>query len=177
MARPISDDVLMSRWSKAENLLDEWDDRTRLIGALIPPGASVIEFGAGRMVLRDFLPRDCCYRAADLVARDERTLVCDLNGDLPVLGRKHTHAVFSGVLEYVRDVDRVARFLAREVQGVVASYTPLDNLRSLRIRHNNGWVSHLTADEFVSAFDRCGFSVTQVAPWRDQLVYVFSRPN
>ena len=37
-----------SRWSDTKELLTDWDERTRILARLVPDGARVIEFGAGR---------------------------------------------------------------------------------------------------------------------------------
>jgi len=171
--RPISDADLLKRWAEPANLLDDWDERTHAMAAMIPNGAAVLEFGAGRMILRDLLGPDCTYQASDLVARDASTIVCDLNQALPKLRFKYSHAVFSGVLEYIRDIRRVIGFLSQEVDYVVASYTPLENLRSLAIRYNNGWVNHLTLEEFVQSFRGGGFVLENSMGWRDQVILVF----
>ncbi|HXY58458.1 MAG TPA: hypothetical protein VEH76_07745 [Methylocystis sp.] len=171
--RPVSDDDLLRRWAEPANLLEDWDERTRAMAGMIPNGAVVIEFGAGRMILKDILGPDCVYQGSDLVARDASTIVCDLNQSLPKLRFKCSHAVFSGVLEYIRDTRRLVGFLSQEVEYVVASYTPLENLRSLAVRYNNGWVSHLTQEEFIQLFSDGGFVLEKSIGWRDQIIFVF----
>jgi len=47
-----------------------WDKRTRAIADLIPPGSHVVEFGAGRCQLRNWLPIDCTYVPSDIVSAD-----------------------------------------------------------------------------------------------------------
>jgi hypothetical protein len=67
------------RWADLRNHEVDWDERTRAIARLIPPGSHVIEFGAGRRQLESRLPEDCSYSASDLVDRGLGTLLCDLN--------------------------------------------------------------------------------------------------
>ena len=106
----------------------------------IRPGSSVLEFGAGRMVLKQSLPEGCRDTPSDIVDRGPRTIVCDLNArtlpDFP----HHDVAVFSGVLEYVHDVPRVVALLARTVDTVVASYADTDSVarRITRRAHGRG---------------------------------------
>lgn len=46
-------------WCNARNLDPEWDERSMLLVALVPAGSSVIDFGAGRLAVKNF-----CRRAA-----------------------------------------------------------------------------------------------------------------
>ena len=91
----------LTRWENIENLDEEWDARTIMMARLIPPNSSVLEFGAARLVLREYLPTNCSYQPSDIVDRGDNTIVCDLNDEFPDLSHHYTHVVFSGVLEYI----------------------------------------------------------------------------
>ena len=67
------------RWETTKNLSEDWDSRTKQIAELVDPRTSVIEFGAGRLVLKSYLPDTCSYTPSDIVDRGENTIVCDLN--------------------------------------------------------------------------------------------------
>src|SRR5438105_2510155 len=109
---------------KESSLSPTWDTRTEMLAGLIKPGA--LEFGAGRMVLKNFLPANCVYTPSDLVDRKNGTWVCDLNSpELPAFP-SHDVAVFSGVLEYLNDLPMLAAHLSVFVQEVVASYAVTD---------------------------------------------------
>jgi hypothetical protein len=177
VATPLTNEKLFARWSQAENLLPEWDERTKIIAELIPDGADIIEFGAGRMVLKALLPKDCRYQPSDIVARSEDTLVCDLNKEGPALTKVYSHAVFSGVLEYVRSLPRLAGQIAPHVETVVASYSTVERLPDFIVRKRNGWVSHLTGEEFLAAFSEQGFQLQEVRAWREQTIYVLRKGN
>jgi hypothetical protein len=104
-----------ARWTNLTNHDIAWDKRTRAIADLIPRGSHVVEFGAGRCQLRNWLPIDCTYVPSDIVSRGPDTWLCDLNlRPLPKLRRQAAVqvAVFSGVLEYVADLTSVLRWLA-----------------------------------------------------------------
>lgn len=93
--RKVSD---FQRWGNEKGLHSDWDSRTKQISALIQPGESVIEFGAGRMILKKFLPEKCTYTPSDIIERENRTIICDLNCNLLPQFPSHDVAVFSGVL-------------------------------------------------------------------------------
>ncbi|MBI3802610.1 MAG: class I SAM-dependent methyltransferase [Nitrospirae bacterium] len=160
------------RWGKKESLLQNWDARTRRIAGLIQPGQSVLEFGAGRMALKAFLPERCAYTPCDLVDRGDGTIVCDLNGTLPSF-RRHDVAVFSGVLEYVNDLPRLIDHLSGCVDGIVASYAILEKNETDRRVH--GWVNDYSASEFVIVFEKAGFQCNHTEAWGTQVIYQFTR--
>ena len=145
------------RWENTKNLSPKWESRTLQMANLIPPNASVIEFGAGRMVLKSHLPSGCTYTPSDIVDRGEGTLICDLNGvELPIFS-PHEIAVFSGVLEYVNDVPRLVAHLSENVDTIIASYATLDN--NQRNRRANGWVNDYSSEQFVAIFRQCGYNL------------------
>lgn len=161
------------RWGQREALFGAWDERTRLIGSQVPAGSRVLEFGAGRMALRNFLPEGCAYTPSDLVDRGPGTLVCDLNGAaLPDFGR-YDVAVFSGVLEYVHDVPRLVSHLAGSVDTIIASYASRE--ANGRNRRAHGWVNDYTSHAFLRLFEHKGFECKRALTWRSQIVCVFGK--
>src|SRR5205814_2229019 len=110
------------RWGDSRSLSPDWDSRTEQIARLIPPGATVLEFGAGRMTLRNYLPEGCQYTPCDLVDRGGGTIVCDLNArELPAFPPLDV-AVFSGVLEYINDINYLISHISGSVSTIIASY-------------------------------------------------------
>lgn len=165
-----------NRWTPQDSLSQSWDLRTQQIAGLIDPGTRLIEFGAGRLVLKNFLPQDCIYTPSDLVDRGHGTIVCDLNAEqLPDLP-SYDIAVFSGVLEYVNDVPRLLLHLSKHVDGIIASYADVD--LNKRNRRKKGWVNDYTSSEFIELFAHAGFQCAQMEQWKTQLIYKFSKkPN
>jgi len=166
------------RWSDRGNLDGPWNDRTRFIASLVPDGSRVLEFGAGLCALGGHLPSRCSYTPSDIVSRRPDCLIVDLNGrSLPQLP-PHDVAVFSGVLEYVHDLGRVAGWLAPAAGRVIASYAVLDG-DGIGVRRSRGWVSDWSRDVFVGEFAAAGFALEEQALWSGgrnvapQQVFVF----
>ena len=144
------------KWSSLDGFSQDWDQRTKQIAGLIQPGESVIEFGAGRMALKQFLPEDCAYTPSDIVDRGRGTVICDLNNSELPLFPPHDVAVFSGVLEYVNNVPRLILHLSSSVNVIIASYAVADFKKKGRRRH--GWVNDFTSKQFINIFSREEFS-------------------
>jgi len=164
----------LKRWKAGGSLLEDWDSRSKLMCEYIAPGSKVIEFGAGRMVVKSYLPEGCSYLPLDIVDRGNGTLVCDLNkSPLPDFGYHH-YAIMSGVLEYIIDVPRLIRHISPMVGSVVASYAVRRNENTLN-RGLHGWVNHFTESELVGIFEQNGYFLSESSAWRNQLIFVFRK--
>jgi len=166
------------RWSDTASLETEWDRRTIAMASLVPEDVTVLEFGAGRLVLSRHLPRSCRYIPSDICDRGAGTFVCDLNErPLPVFP-PHDVAVFSGVLEYVNDVPGVIDHLRGSARAIVVSYVaaPARNLLVRLKRRRAGWVNDYAGAELVALFHGYGFSLVREVPFQGtQNIYCFAR--
>ncbi len=160
------------RWSCNDNLQVGWDERTKMMAAFIPSGASVIEFGSGAQVLRNILPEGCSYQPYDLVARTPNTLVCDLNSWYPDIAGDADVTVFSGVLEYVHDLPGLFDWLHGSVKQIIFSYATYEHTPSLLERRKNGWVNDFTEDQILQLTNRTGFHGGAVTRWRGHVIFV-----
>ena len=172
------------RWADTRNIFESWEPRNRQLAALVPANSRVIEFGAGRRVFERHLDPSCTYVPSDIVDRGPGTLVFDLNErPLPNLGAdRYDVAVFSGVLEYVRDVPSLIDWLATCVTVCVLTYAPARAggrspravlERAGRLRH--GWMNSLRVEELRSLFCDRGFAVMHEEQWEGQRLFAFSR--
>lgn len=91
--------------------------------SLLPPGSrSVLDVGCNDMHLATLLPAGATYTPLDKEpVVHPRAVRCNLDRELPDLDR-HDAAWCAGVLEYVRDVPRVTKWLAGVAPVVVCSY-------------------------------------------------------
>jgi hypothetical protein len=163
-----------------------WDARTEKIAQLIPQGARVIEFGAGRRQLEKFLDPSCSYVPSDLTDRGPGTIICDLNRrPLPDLARLSVDtAVFGGVLEYIHDLESLIEWLAEHVSVCIASYayvapslSLVGTVRDRLVRLYYGYMNRYSEEEFVDLFGRAGFICTARETWNSQLLFRFRKPT
>jgi hypothetical protein len=168
------------RWGNQENLLPNWDLRTQQIANLIEAGSSVIEFGAAKMVLRNFLPDKCSYTPSDLVDRGDGTIICDLNSKtLPEFGQ-YDVAVFSGVLEYIHDVPRLIEHLSNSVNTITTSYAVIETNPNKEKRYALGWVNNYSSEQLVEIFVKAGFQCSHSEKFesdmiKSQMIYKFTK--
>ncbi len=147
-----------ARWEDPAQLDPAWEERVRQAARLIPPGARVVDLGCGAMLLERRLPAGCSYVPCDLVRRDERTVICDLNrGQLPDF-RDATHIALLGVLEYIFEPDSLLRKLRRAGLPLILSYSPWERTRRLD-RPALGWVNELSLAGLIELVEGAGFQL------------------
>ncbi len=167
----------LDRWSDAANLKKSWGARTEQMAQYVPPQARVIEFGAGKQLLKPLLQDGQQYTPSDLVDRGPGTIVCDLNGkDLPRFPDQDV-AFLAGVLEYINDLPKLAAHLHLDFQRVVTSYVVADVPKQADVtyRRSHGWVNELRADELIAIFQAAGYALEHQDQWKTQGIFVFVR--
>jgi hypothetical protein len=172
----------VSRWTHY-NFPAEWKARSSQIAKLIPEGSTVWEFGCGTGELGQMLPPRCTYIPTDLVARHPGVRIIDLNSaPLPIIPRTDSRvAVLAGVLEYVHDVPRVARWMSKNFEHCICSYVGVEDesrstVQSLKHRLGMGWKNHYPEADLLAAFSECGWNLQnseQLGEDRDERIYVF----
>lgn len=164
----------VDRWKQKKWLFDDWNERTKIMAQWIKPNSRVLEFGAAKLALKQFLPEGVIYTPSDIVDRGEGTLVCDLNTNIPEF--KHQDVIFfSGVLEYIYDVPKLIANLSHKTNRFIISYGTFDMFISLKHRKINGWVNAYTNDEILDIFKNNNFKLIKTDTWRKQNIYVFDK--
>jgi hypothetical protein len=162
-----------ARWKNDSEFKKTWESRSILAASLISKNSTVIEFGSGTQLLKNYLPQNCVYTASDLWARDDCTIVADLNEcELPKLGA-YDYAIFCGVLEYIVDVPRLAKFMSGVARRVVVSYA----VQERNIANRDGWFNNFTSAQLVEIFTAEKYQCHEVRSWKSQLIFLFVREN
>ena len=148
----------IDRWADAGQLEAAWEARSVAAAAFISAGSSVLDIGCGAMAIERFLPFACRYKPADVVARDSRTLIVDLNTDpFPVAAVREADVVtMLGVWEYLYDPDAVFAALAETGRPIVCSYC-VRELSGSGDRRALGWVNDFSSPEFLALAARHGY--------------------
>jgi len=148
-----------ARWGNFEALRAGADARARMAAPHVPPGASILDLGAGVMALRGLLPPGCRYMPADLVPFDAATVVVDLNdGGFPE-GRFDA-VVALEVLEYLHDAAGILRAARSASNILLVSYRSTDAL-PVAHRRQQGMVNDHAADEMEAMLAAAGWAVAQ----------------
>lgn len=160
----------LKRWSTLKSFHKTWEERTYILARKIPKDAIVLEFGAGRQILRDQLPKGCTYLHSDIVKRDKDTIVVDLNKELPEFPKVDV-MIFSGVLEYIYDVEKILAHCSKYSNQILMSYAVQDKCRNIDKRRHHGWISDLSHKNVVDIAKNINMSCNKFDVWRDQYLY------
>ncbi len=161
-------------WANPNNLHDAWSYRSERAASYVPGGATVLDVGCGKMMIEKMLPENCRYIPSDLVSRDERTIVCDLNsGEYPPQ-EGVTHITVLGVMEYLTDPQAFWRWLAASKARIIFSYVTYDPAFPPPARRGMGWVNDFVSEGIVELAAGVGYELIaqeQIPP--DTQLFVF----
>lgn len=120
---------------------------------------SVVDYGAGRMYLQEYLPEDVRYYPVDYIRRDERTILCDLGkGEFPDI--EADVGVCSGVLEFIENAEELlAHVCAHTKRKIILSYLGTENFPDIGGRRASAYVSDMDDEGIVSLMGAHGFSL------------------
>jgi hypothetical protein len=147
---------LMARWADMlPDFGDRWEHRAALAAVWLADAASVADLGCGTMTLERHLRRDQAYHPVDIAARDERTVVRNLNDgrDLARLPRADACTLL-GVLEYSYVPDALFAALRATYARAVLSFNVRADDDAFEQRLEHGWVNHFTYGELIAMFAR-----------------------
>lgn len=162
------------RWSDPNSLHSEWSYRSERAATFIAPGSTLLDVGCGKMMIEGFLPERCTYIPHDVVRRDDRTRVHDLNANDRPAFEGATHISALGVLEYMNEPEAFWAWLAEAKARVIFSYVTWNHGFPTDSRRAMGWFNDFTRDEIVAMAQRAGFkliSEEQIPP--DNTLFVF----
>jgi predicted O-methyltransferase YrrM len=153
-----------TRWQNINSLQDEWVKRIRALRDMLPSDTkSLVDFGCGKKVLKQFLSPDILYIGIDSHRKFGADRELDLNSkftteDLP----KADVAFFSGVLEYIANLPYVLEKISYNFSTIVFSYHTFTQKSSSRgSRRNLGWVNDFTLSELASCLESNDFTITR----------------
>ena len=115
-----------NEWKKIEYFDESWKKRIFQMSKYITPSDSIVDYGCGKMWLKEYLQTSNIYSGVDYQKRDEETIVCDFNKkEFP--NKNSTVAFVSGCLEYVEDPKWFLNNIASYHNKCIISYCCMDN--------------------------------------------------
>lgn len=158
----LSKETDLVRWRDPQQLEPAWERRSEIAAQYIRAGSRVLDLGCGAMTLERHLPYGCSYMPCDVVARDQRTRVCNLNeNEFPEdLISDADIVTMLGVVEYVFDPAELFRRLREYRRPLLVSYCANDNDLAVP-REDLGWVNDLSLEQFRGLLNAAGFNVVR----------------
>lgn len=155
--------TLNERWNALEDAESEpWNTRAAAAAEWLSGETGLLDLGCGTMVLERHLAPHIAYWPSDVAARDDRTIVCDLNREPPP--RLPASAVAClGVLEYLLDPLDVMRRLGQSYRTAVVSYCTTDSPAPLAPRRAHAWVNDYDRASIEKLFGDAGWAIDAFA--------------
>lgn len=154
-------------WSDLDGNID-WDlmhFRVEMFSAWITEDIqSVVDYGAGKMYLREYLAPDVQYFPVDYIRRNEQTILCDLNqGVFPDI--QSDAAICSGVLEFIYTAEQLLEHVCEHTKKmIILSYLGVDNFPDIDGRRASAYVSDLSERQIVDLMQSKGFQLGKKVP-------------
>jgi len=144
------------RWSRWNLLGNEADLRAGMAGQLVPEGSSVLDAGAGMMLLRDYIPDSCTYTPLDIVARNRHTLIADLNQQqYPEQDYDVVCALF--LLEFIHEPQLFFDWSYKHSEKLIFTYHPFMPGSNPKKRKAAGFFNDLGMDQLQSMAMQSGW--------------------
>lgn len=138
--------------------------RARMAGYMIPKGSSVLDLGAGSMVLKEFLRPGCRYQPCDLYSRCPGCLVADLNaGEFPE--GDYDWVAMLGVFQFLKDPSWAVSQCRKVGRSAIFSYSPtiqnVPTAKEIAWRRGEGWVNEFNAEQYQALVTAAGWDIVQ----------------
>lgn len=120
---------------------------------------SVVDYGAGRKFIKEFLPDSVLYYPIDYINRGEDTILCDFNtGIFPNINTELS--VCTGVLMYVEPARELIVHMCRHTERrIIFSFVALDSMPDIDARKRYGMCNHFTDQQIIDIFAGEGFDL------------------
>lgn len=170
--------TLMTRWESLDlQQTATWTDRAVKAAGQLRNCSSVVDLGCGVMTLEQHLDGNCRYIPVDVIQRDDRTIVADLN-ETPLPSIRADAVVGLGLLEYLHDVSALIEACAAQYAIAVFSYNLTDAPKAIDNRLAHAWVNNYSASSLSDIFLRHGLTI-QVSEMIDerQMLWKLGNPR
>lgn len=166
-----------NEWKDLEYFDEKWKNRIHQMSEFISSTDSVVDYGCGKMWLRDYLSPQNMYYGVDYQSRGAGTIVCDFNSkQFPNI--KSDIAFISGCLEYIDDPKWFLENISNYHEKCVISYCCLDNFGDFVSRKKLGWKNNFSKFELISLFEsyRMTLKKNEITQTKNDIFY-FEKNN
>ncbi len=153
--------TLLARWEAlGTKEASSWSARAATATAWLSDQAGVLDLGCGTMSLERYLRPEQLYFPSDVVRRDDRTILCDLNQTSPPIVEVPAVACL-GLLEYLRSPENLLKMLARLYVRAVITYCVIDSPQPLEPRRAHAWVNDFNQRDLEKTIAASGWAIVR----------------
>jgi hypothetical protein len=167
----------IDRWKNAERLDPNWDRRAEFALAPIAKGLAVVDIGCGLQAVRR-ISQASTYLGIDVVARDPKTHVIDLNTEQLPTTVLHGHELVTafGLIEYLEDPQQLLQSISDAGLSLVLSYKVLRNGDTVD-RRSQGWINDYSANEIKNAVEAAGLTIVHENYFDKTEIVLYAAPK
>lgn len=153
-----------------------WNARAASMATLIPEDVhSIIDFGCGNQRLKNYLRPDIRYIGLDYIARDENTIVCDVNKEsLPQIDADCIY--MAGFLMYVKNLESFLKQI--NTRYILLSYEGREVFDTFGIAQSRGMLpcieNYKNTWEIIQGFLDSNYNLVKISG-RDRETYCLFR--
>ena len=165
------------KWQDVEYFDTLWKYRIEIMSNYIDENDKVIcDFGCGKGWLQEFISDKLLYYGVDYKARNNDTIVCDLNNYEMPDDSKISDVIFcSGIIEYIEDVDWFIKKITKHSNKVIFSYVSLENISAIDARKRLTWQNHYNISSLIRLFLENNFYLSALDTVNNNTVGCFIR--
>jgi hypothetical protein len=159
-------------WREIEYFDESWKKRIHQMSKYITPTDSIVDYGCGKMWLKEFIAPSNAYYGVDYQKREEGTIVCDFNKkEFP--GIRTSVSFISGCLEYIDKPSWFIKNIALYHEKCIISYCCNDNFNNIVERKQLGWKNNLSKKDLIALFEKEGLYLksNEATPTVNQIFY------
>jgi hypothetical protein len=157
-------------WKEIEYFNPNWKIRINQMYQHVKYSKSIVDYGCGKMWLKELLKDNVKYYGVDYTKRDESTVICDFNmQEHPMI--YSDSAFVSGCLEYVKNHEWFISEICTYHESCVLSYCTTDNFGDISNRRSKTWVNDLNEKDIISLFNKNGFMLECLEPSLNTVFY------
>ncbi|WP_041722045.1 FkbM family methyltransferase [Maridesulfovibrio salexigens] len=150
------------RWSRWDMLGTEADLRAGMAGQLVPENSSVLDAGAGMMLLRDYIPESSTYTPLDIVARNRNTIIADLNQQqFPEQDFDVICALY--LLEFIHEPQLFLDWSFKHADKLILIYHPLVPGREVSKRRQAGFFNDFNINKLKLMVEKAGWKEVRIS--------------
>ena len=149
------------RWRDLSQVQSEtWDYRAAWAALSLSGCHTVVDIGCGHMGLERYLSDGTAYIPVDIVQRDTRTTVIDLNSAHPdAMTFRGDGVALLGLIEYLYEPTQLLSAISKSFRWGAITYCVTDLIGDRDDRASHGWVNHFSKTDIQAMFATFGWAI------------------